>query len=68
MLLQLKAFWNRKVLTWRQNVISVGARRMSVRRAFHSLGAAAKKGPLSTSHPSYLLKGQLFQKGPLARS
>ena len=50
MLFQLKAFWNRKVLTWHQNVINVGARRISVRRAFHSLGAAAEKALCLQAH------------------
>ena len=61
-LFQLKAFWNRKVLTWCQNV---GIRRISVGRAFHSLEAAAKKAlclqaiPLTLSRP-----GQSAARGP----
>ena len=64
MLFQLKAFWNRKVLTWRRNVINVGTRQISVGRAFHSLGAAAEKALSLQAIPLTSLRDGSFRRAP----
>ena len=63
-LFQLKAFWNRKVLTWCRNVISIGARQISIGRVFHSLGAAAKKALCLQAVPLTSLRDGSFKRAP----
>ena len=63
-LFQLKAFWNRKVLTWCRNVICISAIRISVGRAFHSLGTAAEKALFLQALPLITLRDGSFKRAP----
>ena len=51
-------------MTWHQNVLSIGARQISVGMAFHSLGAVAEKALYLQAIPLTSLRDGSFRRAP----